>query len=228
MIVAEVQNAFKKYQAGDQEIMALGETSLQLHSGELLLIIGPSGSGKTTLLSLLGCVINPSGGEVIICGHQVSKLSSKEMARVRLNSIGFVFQSINLIMPLTSLENVMLPLELKGFGKKEARRMAEEALGKVSMLDRKNRLPRELSGGQQQRVGIARALVTNPPIVLADEPTASLDTGAVKTVMEELKMLSGTGKAVVVVTHDFRLKGYADKIIHVENGTINHVDKDFD
>jgi putative ABC transport system ATP-binding protein len=224
--IARVINATKKYKTGDQEIVALGETSLTINTGQLLLIIGPSGSGKTTLLSLLGCVINPTAGEVEIGGTAVSSLSAKEMARIRLNNIGFVFQSINLIAPLTALENVMLPLELKGISKSAAKELATEALGKVNMLDRKNRLPKELSGGQQQRVGIARALVTEPPMILADEPTASLDSNAVHIVMDELKELSAT-KAVVVVTHDYRLKGYADKIIRVENGKISEANGDF-
>jgi putative ABC transport system ATP-binding protein len=185
---------------------------------ELTLIIGPSGSGKTTLLSLLGCVIFPTTGEVYIDNLLVNNLSDKELARVRLKNIGFVFQNFNLLAPLNVLENVMHPLRLSGTGKKEAKLKAEEALKKVNMEDRVKSLPKNLSGGQQQRVAIARALVTEPSIMLCDEPTASLDVRSVGIVMEELKMLSDSGKAVIVVTHDLRLKPFADRIIYVNNG----------
>jgi len=185
---------------------------------ELTLIIGPSGSGKTTLLSLLGCVIFPTTGEVFIDNLLVNNLSDKELARVRLKKIGFVFQNFNLLAPLNVLENVMHPLKLSGTGKKEAKLKAEEALKKVNMESRVKSLPKNLSGGEQQRVAIARALVTEPSIMLCDEPTASLDIRSVGIVMEELKMLSDSGKAVIVVTHDLRLKPFADRIIYVNNG----------
>jgi putative ABC transport system ATP-binding protein len=185
---------------------------------ELTLIIGPSGSGKTTLLSLLGCVIFPTTGEVYIDNLLVNNLSDKELARVRLKNIGFVFQNFNLLAPLNVLENVMHPLRLSGTSKKEAKIKAEEALKKVNMDSRVRSLPKNLSGGEQQRVAIARALVTEPSIMLCDEPTASLDIRSVVIVMEELKMLSDSGKSVIVVTHDLRLKPFADRIIYVNNG----------
>jgi putative ABC transport system ATP-binding protein len=185
---------------------------------ELTLIIGPSGSGKTTLLSLLGCVIFPTSGEVYIDNLLVNNLSEKELAGVRLRNIGFVFQSFNLLAPLNVLENVMQPLRLSGTSRKEAKLRAEEALGKVNMETRVKSLPKNLSGGQQQRVAIARALVTEPSMMLCDEPTASLDIKSVGIVMEELKMLSESGKSVIVVTHDLRLKPFADRIIYVNNG----------
>jgi putative ABC transport system ATP-binding protein len=148
----------------------------------------------------------------------VNNLSDKELARVRLKNIGFVFQNFNLLAPLNVLENVMHPLMLSGTGKKEAKIKAEEALRKVNMNSRVKSLPKNLSGGQQQRVAIARALVTEPSIMLCDEPTASLDIKSVGIVMEELKMLSDSGKSVIVVTHDLRLKPFADRIIYVNNG----------
>ncbi|MRS01727.1 ATP-binding cassette domain-containing protein, partial [bacterium] len=148
----------------------------------------------------------------------VNNLSDKELASVRLKYIGFVFQNFNLLAPLNVLENVMHPLRLSGMGKKEARLKAVEALKKVNMEDRIKSLPKNLSGGQQQRVAIARALVTEPSIMLCDEPTASLDIKSVAIVMEELKMLSDSGKSVIVVTHDLRLKPFADRIIYVNNG----------
>jgi putative ABC transport system ATP-binding protein len=225
-IVASVRNASKDYKTADTVINALLPTSFDFIKNELTLIIGPSGSGKTTLLSLLGCVIYPTAGEVIINGRNVNGLTQKQLADIRLRNIGFVFQSFNLLAPLNALENVMMPLTLLGVSKNEARERAEQALQKVNMEDRLKNLPKMLSGGQQQRVAIARALVTNPTLMLCDEPTASLDIKSVEIVMQELKMLSTTGKSVTVVTHDVRLKQFADRIIYVNNGMAS--DKPFD
>jgi putative ABC transport system ATP-binding protein len=215
---ASLKGAGKEYKTGDTVITALHPTTFEFRKKELTLIIGPSGSGKTTLLSLLGCVIFPTNGEVYIDNLLVNNLSNKELANVRLKNIGFVFQNFNLLAPLNVLENVMQPLRLYGIGKQEAKNKAEEALKKVNMENRTKSLPKNLSGGEQQRVAIARALVTNPSIMLCDEPTASLDIKSVAIVMEELKMLSDSGKAVIVVTHDLRLKAFADRIIYVNNG----------
>lgn len=217
-VVASLTNASKQYKTGDTVITALQPTTCEFRKDELTLIIGPSGSGKTTLLSLLGCVIFPTTGEVTICNQKINDLGQNELAEVRLRNIGFVFQSFNLLAPLNGLENVMQPLLLQRVNKKEARQRAEDALQKVNMLDRMYNLPKMLSGGQQQRVAIARALVTNPSLILCDEPTAALDIKSVAIVMEELKMLSTTGKSVAVVTHDLRLKPFADRIIYVNNG----------
>lgn len=222
-IVAQLRGASKEYKTGDQVITALYPTDFDLHRGELTLIIGPSGSGKTTLLSLLGCVIYPTVGEVIVQGESIGRLSERQLARLRLNSIGFVFQSFNLIQPLTAEENVMLPLQLQGIGRAEARRRAHEAIEKVGMSDRCRQLPKSLSGGQQQRIAIARALVTNPPMMLCDEPTASLDPHSVGIVMEELKMLANHGIALAVVTHDIRLRPFADRIVYVNDGRASDV-----
>jgi len=217
-IAASIKGASKEYKTGDTVITALQPTTFDFRKNELTLIIGPSGSGKTTLLSLMGCVIFPTTGEVYIDNLLVNNLTDKELARVRLNKIGFVFQSFNLLAPLNVLENVMHPLRLSGTSKKEAKLKAKEALKKVNMESRVKSLPKNLSGGEQQRVAIARALVTEPSIMLCDEPTASLDIRSVGIVMEELKMLSDSGKAVIVVTHDLRLKPFADRIIYVNNG----------
>jgi len=217
-IAASIKGASKEYKTGDTVITALQPTTFDFRKKELTLIIGPSGSGKTTLLSLLGCVIFPTTGEIYVDNMLVNNLSDKELARIRLKNIGFVFQNFNLIAPLNALENVMHPLRLSGISKKEAKIKAEEALKKVNMESRVKSLPKNLSGGQQQRVAIARALVTEPSIMLCDEPTASLDTNSVSIVMEELKMLSDSGKSVIVVTHDLRLRQFADRIIYVNNG----------
>ncbi|MFM2375542.1 MAG: hypothetical protein RLZZ165_639 [Bacteroidota bacterium] len=219
--VAELRAASKRYKTGDQEIIALHPSDFQLYARELTLIIGPSGSGKTTLLSLLGCVIYPSEGDVIVAGRKVNGLSEKKLAKLRLEEIGFVFQGFNLIMPLTAEQNVMLPLQLQGVPRKEAKQRAEEAISKVGMLDRRKQLPKALSGGQQQRVAIARALVTRPQIMLCDEPTASLDVESMRKVMSELQSLTHSGIALAVVTHDMRLREYADRVVYVNEGRVS-------
>ncbi len=219
-IVAKLIQAGKEYKSGDTVITALQPSSVDLRSKELTLIIGPSGSGKTTLLSLFGCVIYPSFGEVWIDDIKVNELNEKQLAKIRLEKIGFVFQKFNLITPLTALENVMLPLQLQGIGDREAKKKATEALVKVGMGDRLKNLSNDLSGGQQQRVAIARALVTDPEMMLCDEPTASLDIKSVSIVMEELQLLAKQGKAVAVVTHDSRLRPFADRIIYVTDGAV--------
>lgn len=220
-IVASLKNAKKEYKSGDTLITALDSSSIDIFSDELTLVMGPSGSGKTTLLSLLGSVIYPSSGEVIIDDQVVSDFPEKKLADIRLSKIGFVFQQFNLLQPLTSLENVLQPLVLQKTDRKTALRLAKDSLRKVNMADKMNSLPKNLSGGQKQRVAIARALVTDPPILLCDEPTASLDSKSASFVMEELRTLASGGKAVVVVTHDLRLRKYADRIIYVEEGIIS-------
>jgi putative ABC transport system ATP-binding protein len=220
-VVARIINAGKEYIAGDTKITALKNSSVELKSGELLLIIGPSGSGKTTLLSLFGCVIYPSFGEVWIEGEKVNDLTEAKLAKLRLLKIGFIFQRFNLISPLTALENVMMPLILQGISEKLANEKASDALEKVGMGDRMKNLSNDLSGGQQQRVAIARALVTNPTLMLCDEPTASLDLASAEIVMRELKELAKQGKAVAVVTHDTRLRPFADRIVYVLDGGIS-------
>ncbi len=219
-MIARLEQVSKKYKVGDQEIVALQPTTMEIQEGELLLIIGPSGSGKTTLLSLLGCVIYPSEGRLWVDGQEVNKLKDKQLAKLRLNTIGFVFQNFNLLAPLTAEANVMMPLQLQGIGYNEARRKTREALDFVGMTDRRRNLPKQLSGGQQQRIAIARALVTNPKLLLCDEPTASLDKDSLSVVMEELRHLANEGKSVCVVTHDPRLKQYAHRIVEVNNGIV--------
>lgn len=217
-MIARLESASKKYKSGDSEITALQPTDFYINSGELVLIIGPSGSGKTTLLSLLGCVIYPTEGKVWINGQYTNGLNDKELAKIRLNNMGFVFQSFNLIAPLNVEQNVMLPMKLQGKSDTEAREAAHTSLERLGLSHRLKSLPKMLSGGEQQRVSIARALATNPPLLLCDEPTASLDVKSVAIVMKQLQDLAKEGKAVVVVTHDMRLVPYATRIIEVENG----------
>lgn len=224
-MLAEFVEVGKEYQVGDQTIIALQPINLRINAGEMLLIIGPSGSGKTTLLSLLGCVIYPTQGQLFVNDQLVNTMSQKELANLRLHTMGFVFQGFNLIDPLNALDNVMIPLQLKKMNAKLAKTKAEAALQLVGMLDRKKSLPKQLSGGQQQRVAIARALVSEPKIVLCDEPTASLDAASIAIVMGELVSLAKAGKSVCVVTHDPRLLSYADRVIKVENGFATEIKK---
>lgn len=218
--VAALSDCSKEYRTGDTVITALQPSTVQFRKNELTLIIGPSGSGKTTLLSLLGCVIYPTSGDIWVNGSLVNSLNSEQLADLRLNNIGFVFQNFNLLAPLSALENVMQPLQLMGYSEKTAKQKATEALATVNMADRMKSLPKMLSGGQQQRVAIARALVTNPSLMLCDEPTAALDFRSVSIVMHELRDLAESGKSVAVVTHDHRLEHFADRIIYVVNGSV--------
>jgi len=224
MSIARLENAGKEYRMGDQTIVALQPTTLEFREGELALIIGPSGSGKTTLLSLLGCVIYPSEGDLWVDGNHINRMKPSSLAKLRLNTIGFVFQNFNLLSPLTAEDNVAIPLRMQGVRPSEVRVRVNAALEMVGMVDRKRNLPKQLSGGQQQRIAIARALVTNPKLILCDEPTASLDKDSMFVVMEELRQLADEGKAVAVVTHDPRLKPYAHRIIEVENGIAREIE----
>lgn len=219
MEIARLEQASKKYRSGESEVVALNPTNISVSRGELVLIIGPSGSGKTTLLSLLGCVIYPTSGKVWVNGNYTQQLNDKQLAAVRLQNIGFVFQQFNLIAPLNVEQNVMLPLQLQKVSDAVARKAANAALQGLGMEHRLQSLPKMLSGGEQQRVAIARALVSNPPLILCDEPTASLDVNSVGVVMENLQQLARQNKAVVVVTHDQRLIPFADRIVEVKNGS---------
>jgi len=219
--VVRVIKAGKVYKSGDTTITALEPTDLEIYPNELTLIVGPSGSGKTTLLSLVGCIIYPSYGEVVIFGDHVSKLTAKQLAKLRLQKIGFIFQEKNLLEPLTALQNVMQPLILNGIPRNKAKKKAMEALERLGLKNRAGNLPRALSGGQKQRVAIARALVNEPVLILCDEPTASIDVKSAAKVMEDLKALAEDGKSVSVVTHDRRLEKYADRIVYVTEGHVS-------
>ena len=220
--IVKLKGVKKVYQTGDTTITALDTTDVHFDTNKLTLIMGPSGSGKTTLLSILGCVIYPTEGQVFYKDKEVTKLKENALAELRLQQIGFVFQQFNLIEPLTALENVMQPLILQGISKSEARERATQALDEVNMSDRLHNLPKKQSGGQKQRVAIARALVTDPAMILCDEPTASLDAKSAGVIMEELQALAKRGKAVIIVTHDLRLRKFADRIIYVEEGKVSN------
>jgi putative ABC transport system ATP-binding protein len=219
-LVAQLKGASKKFKSAGGEVEALQPTTLSLRRGELLLIVGPSGSGKTTLLSLLGCVLYPTEGCVCIKGADTRELNDRQLAALRRREIGFVFQNFNLIAPLTAEENILTPLFLNKVAKQEARDRVRQALDLVNLGHRRRSLPKQLSGGEQQRVAIARALVGGPSLILCDEPTASLDSQSMDIVLKELRKLADSGKAVAVVTHDLRLKEYADKVIHLQDGKV--------
>jgi putative ABC transport system ATP-binding protein len=216
-----VRKLTKTYESGEAAVRALRDLDLDVESGEVVLLMGPSGSGKTTLLSIMGCILRPTSGSVRICGQEVTGLSEKELPRVRLDHIGFIFQGFNLFPTLTAGENVELALDLKSIGGKAAKRRAGELLERLNLSDKYHTFPSDLSGGQKQRVAIARALAGQPDIILADEPTAALDSGSGRVVLETLRNLARQhGRAVVIVTHDSRTVEFGDRIVHIEDGKI--------
>jgi putative ABC transport system ATP-binding protein len=203
------------------KIEVLKDIDLQVRKGEFVAIMGPSGSGKTTLLDILGGLLKPTGGEVIIDGESLSGLSDSELARVRGKKIGFIFQQYNLIPSLSALENVELSLRINGVKKEPARKRASQLLQSVGLGERLRNKPPQLSGGEQQRVAISRALANNPKIILGDEPTGNLDSKNGFMVLDTLKRLSKKeGYTIVVVTHDQRISKYADRIVQMIDGRI--------
>ena len=215
----ELVDVTKTYGEGALAVQALKGVDLRVEAGEFLMLAGPSGSGKTTLLSILGCVLTPTSGRASLFGEELLGKSERELPRLRRRYIGFVFQGHNLLPSLTAAENVALPLRLRGYTAREARREATEVLARVGLEDKFDRRPAELSGGQNQRVAIARALAGRPPLVLADEPTAALDAQSGHRVTEALRELARERRhTVVVVTHDNRIFHLADRIVHMEDG----------
>jgi len=219
--VIRAQGLSKVYGAGTTELRALSDVDLEIRSGQLTLLMGPSGSGKTTLLSILGCILRASSGNLELLGEDVTALPENALPRLRRELIGFVFQGFNLFPALTAAENVALALDLRGIRGKDASRRAGELLVEVGLKDRMHAFPADLSGGQKQRVAIARALAGDPPILLADEPTAALDSTSGRTVIELLLRLAHQhARAVVMVTHDPRVLSYGDRILHLEDGRL--------
>jgi putative ABC transport system ATP-binding protein len=211
----------KVYREGATELRALSGVDLDVRAGELTLLMGPSGSGKTTLLSILGCILRPTEGALRILGENATELPEDVLPRIRREAIGFVFQGFNLFPTLTATENVALALDLRGVRRAAAETRASEILEEVGLAQKAKSYPADLSGGQKQRVAIARALAGDPPILLADEPTAALDSTSGRTVIELLRNLARQqGRAVVMVTHDPRVLSFGDRIIHLEDGKI--------
>jgi putative ABC transport system ATP-binding protein len=216
-----VRQLTKNYEEGATGTLALRGIDLDVHPGELLMLMGPSGSGKTTLLSIMGCILTASSGSVRVAGTEVVGLGEKHLPALRLEHIGFVFQGFNLFPTLTAGENVELMLDLKGVSTAKAKKRSQELLEQVGLGEKYDAFPSDLSGGQKQRVAIARALAGDPGIILADEPTAALDSYTGRNVMEMMSELAHKhGRAVVIVTHDSRVLSFADRIVRIEDGAI--------
>lgn len=219
-MILNLSHIYKDYQQDKLVVPVLKDVSLQVEEGEYVAIMGPSGSGKTTLMNIIGCLDLPTKGEYQLSGEDVLKCRDRELADVRLNSIGFVFQSFHLLPRESALENVALPLIYAGVKKAERTKLAAAALERVGLADRTEFKPTQLSGGQKQRVAIARAMVNNPKILLADEPTGALDSKSGKQIMELFEKLNEEGVTIVMITHDEKIASNAKRIIHIIDGEI--------
>ncbi len=221
MPVVQVENVTRDYTVGEVETRALNGVSLSIESGEFTALVGPSGSGKTTLLQLIGCLDQPTSGSIMINGQEVSRLNRNQRAEIRQQAIGFIFQFYALIPTLSAYENVEMPLLMRNVNAAERRERVQHLLEAVDLADRADHRPDQLSGGQQQRVAIARALITRPAMVLADEPTANLDTTNGQQVMEIMTRLNAeTGVTFIFATHDPRVIKYARRVITMQDGVI--------
>jgi putative ABC transport system ATP-binding protein len=218
MMALELRQVAKRYGTGPTEVQALRDVNLAVDAGELVAVMGPSGSGKSTLLTIAGSLEDPSSGEVVVAGHTLSGMSRNERARLRRQSIGYVFQDFNLLAGLTAAENVSLPLELDGVPARAARASGVAALEQLGLADRASRFPDELSGGERQRVAIARAVVGDRQLLLADEPSGALDSINGEAVMRLIRSACDRGVAGVVVTHDAQLASWADRVIFLRDG----------
>ena len=220
-LAIDATHVVKTYGAGEAATQVLKDVDFKVKKGEFVFLEGPSGSGKTTLLSIIGCVLAATSGDVNLFGTRVSGRKESELPALRVSYLGFIVQGHNLIASLTAAQNIALQLELRGYSARAALKEAEALLDRVGMGDRTHHKPGELSGGQRQRVSVARALAGGPPIILADEPTASLDAQAGLLVTEMLRALAKErGHSVVVVTHDNRIFHLADRVVHIEDGRI--------
>lgn len=219
-IIIRTEALTKDYVLGGETVRAVRGVDLEIHSGEFVACMGPSGSGKSTLMNMIGCLDTPTSGQYWLSGQLVSELSDDELARVRNQEIGFVFQTFNLLPRATALHNVELPLIYAGVGAKERRRRAEEKLDLVGLMDRMSHRPPELSGGQRQRVAVARALVNNPALLLADEPTGNLDSVTGAEIMAVFVDLNSQGQTIVVVTHERDVAAHSRRQVHLHDGVI--------
>ena len=220
-----MREIWKTYQMGNEEVHALHGVSFEVRKGEYIAIIGPSGSGKSTLMNLIGCLDTPSNGEYWLNGKNVSEMDDDELARIRNQEVGFVFQTFNLLARATALHNVELPLIYGGIGSTQRHEMAKQALKAVDLMDRMTHRPNELSGGQRQRVAIARALVNHPSILLADEPTGALDTHTSMEIMDLFERLHAEGNTIIVVTHEPDIAKRAHRILSIRDGLIEKDEK---
>ncbi len=218
--ILEIQDAWKIYRMGEFDVPALQGIDLAIKAGEFVAITGPSGCGKSTMLNMIGCMDKPTRGKVLLDGKDVSEYKSDELARVRGKKIGFVFQTFNLYPTLTTVANIQLPMRIHEFPESEIEKTSTKLLNTVGLAERGNHFPAQLSGGQQQRVAVARALSTGPSILLADEPTGNLDTKSGGEVMEVFKRLNNEGLTIVMITHDMKIAGYADRVVKMLDGKI--------
>lgn len=225
-MLIEVRDLCKVYNPGENEVRALDHIDLRIDKGDFVAIIGQSGSGKSTLMNMLGCLDIPTSGSYLLNGTDVSTMKDNQLAHVRNKEIGFVFQGFNLISNLTAIENVELPLIYRGVSRSKRRKLATDALKLVGLAARMTHKPQEMSGGQQQRVAIARAIASEPPLILADEPTGNLDSHSSTEILNILRSLHREGRTILLITHDDGIAKKAHRIIrimdgHVENDTIN-------
>jgi putative ABC transport system ATP-binding protein len=218
-----LENITKTYILGDQVVHALKGVDLQIQRSEYIALMGPSGSGKSTLMNIIGCLDSPSSGSYWLNNHEVSKMSDASLSEVRNREIGFVFQTFNLLNRMNAVENVALPLVYAGIPKKLREDMAREVLERVGLKDRMNHKPNELSGGQRQRVAVARALVNNPSLLLADEPTGNLDSKTSHEIMLLFEEIHAAGNTIVLVTHEEDIAQHAKKVVRLKDGNIENV-----
>jgi putative ABC transport system ATP-binding protein len=219
--ILQTRDVTKVFQEGREEVRVLNGVSLSLNAGEIVALEGPSGSGKTTFLSIVGCILTPTGGSVTVNGEKVDPKKPSQLPEIRKKSIGFVFQQYNLFPSLTALENVQYALKIKGQTGRSATAEANKVLESVGLHDRKNFLPRDLSGGQKQRVALARALAGGPPLLLADEPTANLDTQIGRQVIDLFRQSAKRdNRGVLIVTHDPNVRTIADRVLQIRDGMI--------
>ena len=219
----DLNNISKMYLVGDEEVRALDHASMHIEQGEFVAIVGPSGSGKSTLMNIIGCLDIADAGVYMLDGIPIEDYTENELAQIRNQKIGFVFQSFNLVAKLTAEENVELPLIYQGVKREERKNRVKGALERVKLLNRAEHLPTELSGGQQQRVAIARAIVTRPSLILADEPTGNLDSRTGEEIMEIFHELHQQGNTIVLITHDNEVAKQASRSIHIRDGKVTEV-----
>nr|WP_132245124.1 ABC transporter ATP-binding protein [Marinisporobacter balticus] len=222
----EIKNVRKVYRVGDEKIVALNDVSLEIKTGEICCFLGTSGSGKSTLLNMMAGLEKPTRGIIKINEKNVEKMNEKQLAKFRQKHIGFVFQSYNLLAALTALENVSMPLTFRGMKKKQREKISAEILDAVGLKKYITHKPNQMSGGQQQRVGIARAFVSKPPIIFADEPTGNLDSKTTKEVMNlMLEIAKENNQTIIIVTHDRSIAEYADKVVYILDGNIEKIEE---
>lgn len=220
MSIISIKNISKEYIMGREKIFALKDVSININKNEYVALMGPSGSGKSTLMNILGCLDSPTGGQYVLNGTNVSRMTDDELAHVRNKEIGFVFQTFNLLPRLSALENVALPMVYAGLNKQNRTTRAEQVMDMVGLKDRMHHKPNELSGGQRQRVAIARALVNNPSIILADEPTGNLDTKTSYEIMNIFEEINSKGNTVILVTHEEDIAKHAKRIVRLRDGLV--------